>query len=234
MALPPRSRAVRGFTLIELLVVISVIAVLASLLLPVLGKSREKADAAQCVANLRQIGTAIQAYVGEHDGMLPGPLTIGQRPQVPESEAKAKGSLPYLLAKYLELRPQNEYEPLNRKNVFLCPSYLKVFKKADGVVYAMNMARIDRYEQPAWGDSDDEQQPIRLAALATWANDADNETVNLTQTYAIKDTDALDQHAGNVKPPADGLSQTIFHRDHRNALFFDFHVGRIDLDQKPL
>ncbi len=41
------------FTIVELLIVISVIAILCSVLLPALGKSREKAYSAKCSGNLR-------------------------------------------------------------------------------------------------------------------------------------------------------------------------------------
>lgn len=60
-----------GFTLIELLVVIGIIAVLASLLLPVLRTVRERAKASVCASNLRQIGFAIEAYCSENGGQLP-------------------------------------------------------------------------------------------------------------------------------------------------------------------
>ena len=59
----PSSR--RAFTLIELLVVISIIALLMSLLMPVLRTVRESAVRANCMSNLRQWGTANIAYSTE-------------------------------------------------------------------------------------------------------------------------------------------------------------------------
>ena len=60
-----------GFTLPELLVVISVIAILAGLLLPVLKNSRHKAYAAVCQGNLKQIGSAVMMYAADFNGWLP-------------------------------------------------------------------------------------------------------------------------------------------------------------------
>ncbi|MDA3959689.1 MAG: prepilin-type N-terminal cleavage/methylation domain-containing protein [Planctomycetota bacterium] len=66
------TRYQRGFTLIELLVVISIIAILASLLLPAIGMARDAAKDINCKNNMRQLGLASMAYAGDNEGFLPG------------------------------------------------------------------------------------------------------------------------------------------------------------------
>jgi prepilin-type N-terminal cleavage/methylation domain-containing protein/prepilin-type processing-associated H-X9-DG protein len=56
-----------GFTLIELLVVISIIALLMSIMLPVLARSRQQAQATICLANLRQWGLAFEEYIDNNN-----------------------------------------------------------------------------------------------------------------------------------------------------------------------
>ena len=61
-----------AFTLIELLVVIAIIALLVSLLMPSLRQARDLAKSALCSANLKQVGTAVAAYVADNDDWMPG------------------------------------------------------------------------------------------------------------------------------------------------------------------
>lgn len=66
-----------GFTLVELLVVIGIIALLISILLPVLSSAREAARTTACMAHLRDCGQGLAIYVSENKGFLPGPNTSG-------------------------------------------------------------------------------------------------------------------------------------------------------------
>ena len=66
------SRRNRGnFTLIELLIVIAIIAVLAAMLLPALGKARDKARDISCMSNMRQIGLLMNFYTDNNNGQFP-------------------------------------------------------------------------------------------------------------------------------------------------------------------
>ncbi len=95
---------VTAFTLIELLVVIAIIAVLASLGYAAADSVIGKGHATKCLSNMRQIGAAMQMFVGDHDGRLPGTSHgvswtnslraylgtnfIGKCPAVPEHRAR--------------------------------------------------------------------------------------------------------------------------------------------------
>jgi prepilin-type N-terminal cleavage/methylation domain-containing protein/prepilin-type processing-associated H-X9-DG protein len=60
-----------GFTLIELLVVIAIIGILASLLLPVLGRSKEQAKSTACSSHLRQLTLSLVMYAGDNADECP-------------------------------------------------------------------------------------------------------------------------------------------------------------------
>ena len=61
----------KAFTLIELLVVISIIALLMSILMPALGKAKEKAQMVICASNQRQLIISIFVYSTDNDNLLP-------------------------------------------------------------------------------------------------------------------------------------------------------------------
>ena len=74
----------RGFTLIELISVIAIIALLAGLLFPVVGRVIDNADTTKCLSNLKQIGACINLYCADHNNTLPYIETDPKNPVYPE------------------------------------------------------------------------------------------------------------------------------------------------------
>jgi prepilin-type N-terminal cleavage/methylation domain-containing protein/prepilin-type processing-associated H-X9-DG protein len=101
-----------GFTLIELLVVITVIALLAAILFPVLAQAREKARQTLCLAQMKQLSTATMLYTQDWDEVLPAsPYKAVRRFDQPNARPNFLGAvLPYLQTRVL----------------FVCPSSLEV------------------------------------------------------------------------------------------------------------
>lgn len=78
----PQASARSGFTLIELLVVIVIIAVLASISIPIFNAVKTKANSTTSAANLRTIGSALAAHENDNDGRMPALDGIPEIPQL--------------------------------------------------------------------------------------------------------------------------------------------------------
>lgn len=62
-----------AFSIIELLVVIGIIGVLVAILLPALSRAREQAHQLKCASNMRQVYSAVLAYITDNEGSMPAP-----------------------------------------------------------------------------------------------------------------------------------------------------------------
>ena len=217
-----------GFTLTELLVVIVIIAILAAIAIPAISSVRRMGDRTKCVSNLRQIGTAIGGYLGDHDGYLPGPLWTWQSCWYDDGDF---GSLATTLAPYLGLVASSEKK---RADVFLCPSWQKGAPYRQDELFIMNTEVIvDGKPVNPWGDADvlynqgdpspDEDAVDRAKKLVSLAD------VRLPQTWAMQE---LDQQSPFPKIPG-GIAKSPVHGEVRNALFFDFHVEAVAVKPKP-
>jgi len=93
-------------------VVIAIIGMLATMLLPQIGKFQERAQSVVCMNNLRQIGIGVLSYVGEHDNTYP---IIEPNPDSPVYDPAAEAT-----PLYVELEPYGVTQQVLR-----CPSDIK-------------------------------------------------------------------------------------------------------------
>lgn len=227
-----------GMTLIEALSVIGILSGVLIVLLPAAARFQQKTNDVVCTSNLRQIGMGIRNYTFDNAGMLPGPLYIAQYPY-----RNGTDQLSLHLVDYLAV---NKRSTKDRIDVFVCPAYRKAVKRiGDGPVYMMNVAvSVSESSSPAfpfgYANSTDSRTfgttkdypPLKITQLS---NLVDEEGfLATTKTWAMKD---IDQEEEGLKKYQLGVFSTFpkkkVHGDHRNALFYDFHVEAVDHDSSP-
>jgi prepilin-type N-terminal cleavage/methylation domain-containing protein len=107
----------QGFTLLELLAVIATIAILASLLLPILSKAKLKAQRTRCFSNLRQLGLAWEIYFHEN-----GDALVPSFPDAREVWVKGNMAIPAEAGDCDLIRQGKLYPYARDVGIYHCPS----------------------------------------------------------------------------------------------------------------
>lgn len=220
----------RGFTLVELLVVIAIIAILASLLLPVLAMAKEKSYRVQCVSNLKQLGAAIQMYVDDQAGQLPGPVWLGFYEEYDNQDFTR---LPYYIAAYMGL-PAAQLTPQDAL-LARCPSAARHWTAATaGTALMSNYVPLSYMASPQITNINSGVvtrpfgYPYTQPPFNTGTNEAPkllHDVFNPALCWALTDVDQ--QNGFSAANYYDYLPVKPAHGRVRNQLFFDWHVTAV-------
>jgi len=228
-------RSVRGFTLIELLVVIAIIALLLAILMPALQRVKEQAKQTRCLANLKQIGLAMQAYAGDYDYLIPRAELRGNVAKYDREMRWPVLFMPYLGSMIDDIDDLVEYYEVE---IYDCPSYPE---KEQTVDYCINAFDLKGSNTECFGFTkiDDFPRHATTIYLADYEYDPDSNQVQIIRkedppdvmTLKMQWLDVWNQNHLPAAPDGtinDGRRVALDrHKKWISCLFIDGHSGKM-------
>ena len=212
----------RKFTLIELLVVIAIIAILAAMLLPALQQARERARSTTCVNNLKTVGVAVNNYMGDNRGFMPGSITGNIYMVCPDGVSRSISRFGHAMLHYLPgaqlTKWPNITNGLQKNNPLQCPSdtIRNEYYKGAGHWYSYGNNYYAAWDQ----NSHQMQKPEKIKTPSQFMYLA--ETLDLDYFCTTFSVTSFPIHLTH-KPDGDRLE--FRHSNSMNALFMDTHVA---------
>jgi prepilin-type N-terminal cleavage/methylation domain-containing protein/prepilin-type processing-associated H-X9-DG protein len=153
----PRRRRRAAFTLVELLVVIGIIAILISVLLPVLGAARRASEKTTCLASLNQIHNAYKMYQIDNKGAWPVSVHFWRDPNtLPMRDKRYHDFIAkYLIGNQSVTKPDNTKISTNEMN-------------SNGTLSATNIGGIGNYQ--THGDFGTDLDPVWIGTMKNRKN----------------------------------------------------------------
>ena len=239
MLLRARRASSCAFTLIELLTVIAIIGILAAIIIPVVGKARASAAGAQCVSHLRQIGIASLMFTSDNKGRVVGPVLKGQGPVADPDARRIQHTK--LLGTYMGVAPFNSWGEYRKTDAMNCRAW-----EAGRPVPAT--ADVTGFANCFWVFFNQSVEMKNGTRLYPYGDGTAGGTVTI-QPKLLNDvqenTWMLIEIDGQMVPGRPelnlggpmlgrGVPDQPPHGGFRNVLFFDGHVGKLDLSYNKI
>lgn len=214
-----------GFTLVEVLVVISIIAVLAIVSLSIAGKMRKVASSAVCVTHMRQIASGIVSYTQDRNGRLPtsatyGSLFSGQGPWYNRDDRRLQSQIGEYMGAPRATGWSTQAALMSYDPSFAWPELLRRGQQGSSSVALSSSVKLLVNGVSQSGSPWSGSRPSGTGAYRGRILDHIEEP---HKAQAFIEVDQMNTNAGwkNLCPP------TPIHGDYRNALYFDWHIGRV-------